>query len=349
MRFIIAAGAAVAAAQTGLAQALAPGVVEECASSLTQDEGRLANLLAEAGVYALAPRGVDTWVYVPLTFHVVRRSNGTGGIAQAQLDQAFIDANAAYAPVRVAFCLPGQIDYINSDQFYDISGTGEANQLRQVNVVPNTINIYFVNSAPFCGISAFTFSTTQQIVMNNTCTGLPTNHSTFPHEIGHYFNLYHTHETSTGTECVNRTNCSSAGDQMCDTPADPTLTTTNINTACQYVGSTSGPCAGDPPYAPDPRNYMSYSRKECRDVFTPQQFARIRATLLNLRPELIRLLSGDANGDGTVNFGDLNFVLSQYGQSGAPGALPGDVNGDGVVNFEDLNDVLGAFGANACA
>ncbi len=50
---------------------------------------------------------------------------------------------------------------------------------------------------------------------------------------------------------------------------------------------------------------------------------------------------GDTNGDGVVNFSDLNAVLADFGNSGD---LPGDVNGDGVVNFEDLNLVLSAFG-----
>ena len=51
---------------------------------------------------------------------------------------------------------------------------------------------------------------------------------------------------------------------------------------------------------------------------------------------------GDQNGDGTVNFQDLNLVLSQFGQAGSN--LIGDVNRDGVVNFQDLNIVLGNFG-----
>jgi hypothetical protein len=51
---------------------------------------------------------------------------------------------------------------------------------------------------------------------------------------------------------------------------------------------------------------------------------------------------GDSNGDNTVNFTDLNSVLSSFGQSG-PG-VPGDVNGDEVVNFSDLNEVLSNFG-----
>lgn len=52
---------------------------------------------------------------------------------------------------------------------------------------------------------------------------------------------------------------------------------------------------------------------------------------------------GDTNGDGRVDFVDLNGVLSEFGVAGQ--WLVGDVNRDGVVNFLDLNIVLGAFGA----
>lgn len=52
---------------------------------------------------------------------------------------------------------------------------------------------------------------------------------------------------------------------------------------------------------------------------------------------------GDTNGDGRVDFLDLNNVLSAFGVAGQ--WLAGDVNRDGIVNFLDLNIVLGAFGA----
>lgn len=51
---------------------------------------------------------------------------------------------------------------------------------------------------------------------------------------------------------------------------------------------------------------------------------------------------GDANGDGVVDFTDLNAVLAQFGAAG-PG-LVGDLNADGMVNFTDLNEVLSTFG-----
>ncbi len=57
----------------------------------------------------------------------------------------------------------------------------------------------------------------------------------------------------------------------------------------------------------------------------------------------LRGLAADANGDGVVDFIDLNIVLSAYTLTG-PSAVAGDLNGDGVVDFLDLNLVLSQFG-----
>jgi agmatine deiminase len=53
---------------------------------------------------------------------------------------------------------------------------------------------------------------------------------------------------------------------------------------------------------------------------------------------------GDTDGNGVINFLDLNAVLATFGQSGA--GLAGDVDGDGSVTFLDLNTVLSAFGTD---
>jgi outer membrane protein assembly factor BamB len=58
-------------------------------------------------------------------------------------------------------------------------------------------------------------------------------------------------------------------------------------------------------------------------------------------------LPGDTNGDGVVNFADLNAVLAAFGQSGEPGFSGADLNGDGQVGFADLNLVLSNFSASA--
>jgi hypothetical protein len=54
---------------------------------------------------------------------------------------------------------------------------------------------------------------------------------------------------------------------------------------------------------------------------------------------------GDVDGDGDVDFGDLNIVLSEWLESG-PG-ITADLNSDGVVDFGDLNIVLSNFAPGA--
>ncbi|MEA5486613.1 hypothetical protein VB775_07270 [Pseudanabaena sp. CCNP1317] len=80
-------------------------------------------------------------------------------------------------------------------------------------------------------------------------------------------------------------------------------------------------------------------------AFTQQERSAVLATLLWLDIPSVDC-PGDTNGDGVVNFADLNNVLSTFGQSGAPGFTGADLNDDGVVNFADLNIVLSNFGVD---
>jgi len=144
--------------------------------------------------------------------------------------------------------------------------------------------------------------------MNNLCA---TNGSTLAHEIGHYFDLYHTHQGEYtfggiwGKELVSRhpdtLNCGPRfGDELCDTPAEPTVNdlrkiglTGLVDTNCVYLGTTRKDSLGYI-YKPDIRNLMSYSQKICRDFISPEQITRMRTSyevdrkyLLNVCSEII--------------------------------------------------------------
>lgn len=236
---------------------------------------------------------------VPIQVHVVRTSSGTGGITVSDLTAAFNIVNNYYANANMYFKYCNAINYINSNTYYDFDASDEA-ALRAAHNVSNVINIYFFNSitsgsgSSLCGYAYFAGGP-DFIAMANSCA---TNGSTLSHEIGHYFNLYHTHETSTGQEYVNGSNCSTTGDLLCDTPADPVLGTSNVNTSCQYTGTAVDPLGT--PYNPDPTNIMSYSRKTCRNFFSPQQYARMSFTNINSRAYLSCSTSGGGGG-GLIN------------------------------------------------
>jgi hypothetical protein len=294
--------------------------------------------------------GPGETLYIPMYLHVCRTAAGLHGIDEGALAQAVNQANLALSQLGIQVCHVGEIDYIDDDRFCPLTVPFMTNVLRQTNDVPGVMNVYFTLTYLYCGISSFTFSPVQGIVMSNVCVG-PGDPSTFAHEIGHYFDLFHTHETTYGKECVSGVNCSYAGDLICDTPADPQLTGQTVDLNCNYTGNTPGPCPDDPPYAPDTDNYMSYSRPLCRDRFTPLQAQRARIIATTLRAGLLRTAcprscTGDLNFDDVVDVADLGLLIASYGHT--TGSLDfnaaADIDRDGVVDQADLGILLAALG-----
>ena len=317
---------------------------QECGTILTDAEVQALRILDQVIAPVADPRG-PTVYYVPLAFHVVRRTNGTGGLTPTQACQGLDLLDASYVAMNIQFYLAGSIDYINDDNYYNSTNTlAEINSLRTTNLVPDAINIYFVpnlayESGGLCGISAFTTSSIQSIAMNTSC--MPTsNYSTLPHEVGHYLNLYHTHETAFGAELVNGSNCVPAGDKVCDTPADPVLGSSNVTAApaCVYTGGELD-SNGDP-YAPNTRNYMSYSLKACRDHFSAGQNSRAYTTLVTLRPELAHVsLPGpiDCNGNTIRDGCDIaQGTSADCDVNGLPDSCQPDCDADGNIDACDL-------------
>ena len=273
-----------------LASPTVPGPAD-CAQAL-EPAARQALLARElAGLYASASDD-GRHLSVALAFHVVRKSDGTGGIGRDQLAAALEDAGGAFARARIGFRLV-HLDTIDDDRFHSIDGPFQLAKLRRTNVVPGALNVYFVESlfgGLYCGLSAYTADPIQGIVMANACTGTPENPSTFPHEIAHYFDVFHTWDEIGGPECTSGANCRVAGDLVCDTAAVPLIASISELTpwpTCSYVGAAAPPCAGDAPYEPDLTNYMAPGYPQCRDHFTPGQLRRARTTLVLLRSELL--------------------------------------------------------------
>ena len=108
-----------------------------------------------------------------------------------------------------------------------------------------------------------------------TMTGSPTSCSgyvpgapynlgrTLTHELGHFFNLYHTFQS-----CTN-TNCATQGDRVCDTPPLGTPTY-----SCPSDGTVAG-CDGFT--AALTMNYMDYTNDACMYMFTAGQANRMLA------------------------------------------------------------------------
>ncbi|MFA7332537.1 MAG: reprolysin-like metallopeptidase [Candidatus Delongbacteria bacterium] len=297
------------------------GSSTRCALELTPADLAAYQANLAAGVYESDAAREQASYLVYLAFHVVRTSSGTGGIPQSQLDQALLDLAAEYDEINICFFVAYQ-DTINNSTYYNLDNGTERSALKAINNQPNALDCYFVNyDEGYCGVSAFSWSADQAVSFANDCVGVASNPSTFPHEIGHYFDLLHTHETAAGTECPDGSNCGAAGDLLCDTPADPGLGTDNVNTSCVYTGSATIYCnSAWRAYDPDPTNIMSYSRKTCRTYFSPNQRSRIVATLTGPRWAEVGFNAPDF--DAPTPAGWTNALVPRSTTGGTAGSTP---------------------------
>ena len=234
-------------------------------------------------IQSLNPLNVDM-NKIPVKIHIVRRSDGSRGLALDDLYDAMNVLNSYYAITNIEFYIFGSINYIDDDDYSNFDRSEEAD-LCDTNDLDDVINVYFFDmvtvsdTISICGYAKFPSQNLNRIIMDNFCT---TNGSTFPHEIGHYFNLFHTHESEFGFENVTRDpanacyNCQTTGDLLCDTPADSTLSDL-VNIFCSYTGSSTDTC--NIVYTPSTNNIMSYSRKECRNNFTTEQYNRMSSSM----------------------------------------------------------------------
>jgi len=232
--------------------------------------------------------GDSDFVLLPVTVHIVRNTNGSGGITLTNFQNAFDRLNAQYIPAGVQFYICGSINYINDDNINNYEKNTDLSLITPYNVA-NTFNLFIVDvytssGSGGCGFAYYpdNSNTNDLSVLQTSCVGTGT---TLEHEMGHALNLRHTHQGN-GSELVARpgsgkpTNCDSDGDFFCDTPADPDITSWTINsTTCEVTNASNPTDANGDAYIPDGKNIMSYSpTKACRSIFSAEQYAMIGAT-----------------------------------------------------------------------
>jgi hypothetical protein len=210
---------------------------------------------------------------IPVKLHIIQASSGFGGLDSATVIAALNEVNIKFHDAGLEFFKCTPINYIkDNDYTYFIKNNSE--DICDINDRGNAMNIYFApelvkytssDTISLCGY-AYMSGSKDRIIMDNDCAD---NGTTLSHEIGHYFSLYHTHEDNFGDEYANGTNCQTAGDLLCDTPADPKLSSSIVNTNCHYTGTDADPLGMQ--YAPDVNNLMAYGRKSCREYFSALQ------------------------------------------------------------------------------
>lgn len=228
--------------------------------------------------------------------HIVRDSLGEANIQEADIMESVDSLNFHFAPICASFEIC-EFNYIDNFQYdtLDADRPEWEEMLVKFNR-PRRINMYFAAAQednPLCGFASLNGVTQSAdsagILILKMCAG-PT-FKTMSHEMGHFFNLLHTFEGAVGSspmpnpELVDGSNCITAGDMVCDTPADPYLpgdpvdNYVNEELGCRFIDRKRD---GNGDYfVPDVGNLMSYYPHACRCGFTYGQYVRMAAAYLS--------------------------------------------------------------------
>jgi hypothetical protein len=219
-------------------------------------------------------------VTIPVYFHVVSTTSGTGNIPDSRLDAQIAAMNEHYAgqdgPVyrgsaanmSFRFVRAGVTRTVNDTWYNAGMGTAAESQMKNALRVgtADDLNFYTTGGGGYLGWATFPSDYNARPKMDGvicywaTLPGsnyAPYNEGdTGTHEVGHWLGLYHTFQGG----------CQGSGDGVSDTPAERTnvfgCPTNNIDT-CKSL-------AGLDPY----ENFMDYTDDPCMYKFSPGQADR---------------------------------------------------------------------------
>jgi hypothetical protein len=171
---------------------------------------------------------------VPIQFWIYRDSNGNdNGMNETYVQSRIDELNEFYlnTGTQIQYYSTCEIKYIDDDDYLNLSEDEEKDIIKD-NYIDGVINVHFVRSFGSAGVFwQFLFKAGVIISQNASA-------STLSHEIGHFFNLEHTHRNHDKGKCrqeaVSRTRtftlwenihclktgkiCEKNGDGLCDTP-----------------------------------------------------------------------------------------------------------------------------------
>lgn len=220
--------------------------------------------------------------------HIFRDSLNKYNIQESDVTDAVAAMNRYFAPICVSFEVC-EFKYHANFQHDTLDNDTETQEIQTLHHADYRINLYLVewfveDGITHCGFcngsvgSAFSGG----IVIKKGCFS----GDVLTHEMGHFFSLGHTFEGN-GIENVDGSNCQTAGDGLCDTPADPFVDgdpmSDYINGNCEFINTKQD--ANGEYYTPDVGNIMSYY--DCAKCgFTWEQLNKMAQAYLSATTKL---------------------------------------------------------------
>ncbi|MEQ8910279.1 MAG: M43 family zinc metalloprotease [Vicingaceae bacterium] len=213
--------------------------------------------------------------------HIVLDSSGNANILESDILDNIDFLNQHFEPICVSFEIC-DFNYVANYQYDSLHEDKERPEIRVKNDLKDRINMMFIEGIEevdgICGKATVGgIGTSGFVNILKSCVG-PSDY-TISHELGHYFGLVHTFEGS-GVELADGSNCETAGDQICDTPADPFVVgdpQESYVKDCRFISTKKD--ANDDFYNAHVGNIMSYY--ECQCEFTVGQYRKMAETYLN--------------------------------------------------------------------
>jgi len=279
------------------------GQIYEDKSNVLKDKRPSATVISEANIAFMNTHAEKLkkfevpptlgMIEVPVKIHIIRSSKSPSTVDIKTIKGAFKKLNQYFMGIYTRFVPIIDFNYIENDK-YHILNKEEEDKLCKSNDVEEMLNLYIlggieVDGQAYCGYSRLPEGEKEEvhrIFIDENCLN---NGVSLAREMGHYLTLYHTHgPLSEGKgEFVNGSNCEKEGDEICDTPADPNLTSDDVDERCGFLGKTRDKSGRKRFYKPDMHNIMSNNPLlYCCNRFSPQQYRRMLYALLHIRQGL---------------------------------------------------------------